>query len=97
MFQKRADSGRLPSGTTAGTLRGKGVQGHWTAPDELWLRGPVQEGSGRCQRHGGSLRGTHFQWTQCKYQQISLNKPGTAKVGAISKAHNCKRGTLWAL
>ena len=25
------------------------------------------------------------------------NKPGTAKVGAISKAQNCKRGTLWAL
>ena len=24
-------------------------------------------------------------------------KPGTAKVGAISKAQNCKRGTLWAL
>ena len=25
------------------------------------------------------------------------NKPGTAKVGAISKAQNFKRGTLWAL
>ena len=26
-----------------------------------------------------------------------MNKPGTANVGAISKARNCKRGTLWAV
>ena len=29
--------------------------------------------------------------------RFNFNKPGTAKVGAISKAQNCKRGTLWAL
>ena len=26
-----------------------------------------------------------------------LDNPGTAEVGAISKAQNCKKGTLWAL
>ena len=27
----------------------------------------------------------------------TINKPRTAKVGAISKAQNCKRGTHWVL
>ena len=30
-------------------------------------------------------------------KNVIINKPGTAKVGAISKVQNCKRGTLWAL
>ena len=29
------------------------------------------------------------------YQEKCKNKPGTTKVGAISKAQNCKRGTIW--
>ena len=46
----------------------------------------------------GGFRNVSKKWTdQCEDCSLKKNKPGTAKVGAISKAQNCKRGTLWAL
>ena len=44
---------------------------------------------------------SHFAWqflsNSVELVTLESNKPGTAEVGAISKAQNCKRGTPWAL
>ena len=44
----------------------------------------------------GLKKKSHYNSRASLHEALTNNKPGTAKVCAISKAQNCKRGILWA-